>query len=1199
MMRNSRGDWLWSLVRYWRRARWLALSIGLGVVVSACNVPPVGKEEKKAAAKQAGVPQNEKVPPALTNRAGWRVSASTHEGNFTPELAADGVMTTRWSSAWSDHQWWMVDFGRTEKVGRVTLHWEDAYAAAYGILVSEDGQTWRKVYETEQGDGGIDEVTFDPQPVRYVKIDLRRRATRWGFSLYEVGFNQEAKPHTEVSASSGTGAFAPVKAIDGRMDTRWSSDFSDDQWWQVKFDKVRTLGGVEIKWETAFGEKYEILVSRDGRQWECARRVEDGDGKTDILFFRPRPVRYLKLRGIQRGTGWGYSIWEMHFFAGDDIPRVSVSGEKTGFPGDNAIDGDAADCWHSRDDGAQWLELRLPKETAVGGVVITWGRDHAVKYALEVQGGTAQTQAWQTVYRTERGNGGRDYIYFPARRVKALRVRCLESVAGEGYAICGLELKGADEAATPLREYKAAAAEAPRGWYPMWLRREQEFWTITGVAGDSEETLVGETGVVEPYKGGFSVLPVMLVSNAVVTWADVDREQSLEEGFLPLPTVRWKGSGWNLEVTALGCGAAGEAATLVRYAVERTGSGPFEGRLLLAVRPVQVNPAWQHGGMSPIRTAACRENGETQSVVVINGEERIISLARPDSWGAVVLDQGDVIPFWRGGDGPGSLVATDGLGRVSVGLCYDINLVTNRRFEALLAFPLHAGGVRLPEQAGSRPLAAFSKEYSGRRDWWRKVVGRAEISIPERRLIDILRSNLAYILLNQDGPWIKPGPRNYNHAWIRDGAMTCAALLRMGLVSPVRAYVYAYTPLVAESGWVPYIVMEGGNPVGFNADLERGEGHEYDSQGEFPFLVKTYYEYTADTNLLRKAYPRVVAALRFVQRLRRLRKTADYRSDPVKRAYYGLLPASNSHEGYYPAQHSYWDDFWALRGLKDGAWLAERLGRVEDARWMRSEAEDLRRCLVASLQAVIHRNGLDYIPGCVEKGDFDPTSTAIAVMACDEAGGLPEPYLRHTFDRFFEDFRRAAEHGRRTYTPYEVRSAEAFVRMGMRKRALYMLRFFARDAVRPQGWNEMAEVVHARERAPSYIGDMPHTWVGSGYISAVRSLFVYEDGDSLVVGAGIDPAWLKEGVEVKNLGTCFGGLSYAMRMGEGGIVFHAEGTAAPPAGFRLALTPEQAAYAVLVNGNQAPIMHGMVRFGKLPVTIKLTPPGDAGQAPSE
>jgi len=60
---------------------------------------------------------------------------------------------------------------------------------------------------------------------------------------------------------------------------------------------------------------------------------------------------------------------------------------------------------------------------------------------------------------------------------------------------------------------------------------------------------------------------------------------------------------------------------------------------------------------------------------------------------------------------------------------------------------------------------------------------------------------------------------------------------------------------------------------------------------------------------------------------------------------------------------------------------------------------DFRKCLYDSMRLAMAGKGIDYIPGCVELGDFDSTSTTIALFPCDELEGAPEPALRNTFDR--------------------------------------------------------------------------------------------------------------------------------------------------------------------------------------------------------
>ena len=207
------------------------------------------------------------------------------------------------------------------------------------------------------------------------------------------------------------------------------------------------------------------------------------------------------------------------------------------------------------------------------------------------------------------------------------------------------------------------------------------------------------------------------------------------------------------------------------------------------------------------------------------------------------------------------------------------------------------------------------------------------------------------------------------------------------------------------------------------------------------------------------------------------------------------------------------------------------------------------------------------IPGCVELADQDPTSTTMAVMVADERDNLPQPEGFFTWAFYWRDFlQREQPGGAKLYTPYEVRNADVFVRLGWREQALDALRFFVRDAVRPAAWNHMAEVVHVAPRTPAYIGDMPHTWVGADYINAVRALFAYEDGDRLVLAAGVDPDWFEAGVRVTDLPTQFGHVSYQMRRDTDGLHMTLSGDIHPPGGIEIPLPAVLNGTDVTLNG---------------------------------
>ncbi|HEY8241147.1 MAG TPA: hypothetical protein VIH35_06865, partial [Kiritimatiellia bacterium] len=478
--------------------------------------------------------------------------------------------------------------------------------------------------------------------------------------------------------------------------------------------------------------------------------------------------------------------------------------------------------------------------------------------------------------------------------------------------------------------------------------------------------------------------------------------------------------------------------------------------------------------------------------------------------------------------------------------------------------------------------------HAEQKSFWHGLLDRFSIDIPQQRLIRMMKSNLAYILINKDGPWTKPGSRNYAHSWIRDGECTSVAMMRLGLTDQARAYIRAYTKFILPSGWVPHLIFEGGHNSTIYAPTGQ-EGNEYDGLGLYVALVRQYVDFTGDDALLKDVYPTAIQCLKFGQALRRERMTDEYKTDPAKKPYFGILPQSNSHEGYYPAKHSYWDDYWFVRGLKDGVHLAKRLGKTADAAWIQAELDDFTKCLNESILAVIQLNHMDVIPGCVEKGDFDATSTAIAISDCGAKGELPEPYGMNTFDKYYQSFARRLDPAfADTFTPYEVRTADAFIKLGQRERALTMLTYFSEVSSRPPAWNHLAEVVHAKLRAPSYLGDMPHTWVGAGYINAVRSMFAYEDDDRLVLAAGVAPSWLEKGVRVDHLPTQFGEISYRVTEKDGVVEFSAEGEAAPPKGFVLQLPDTLTGRSVTVDGQALGAYTRELNFVRLPFTARLS-----------
>jgi hypothetical protein len=430
-------------------------------------------------------------------------------------------------------------------------------------------------------------------------------------------------------------------------------------------------------------------------------------------------------------------------------------------------------------------------------------------------------------------------------------------------------------------------------------------------------------------------------------------------------------------------------------------------------------------------------------------------------------------------------------------------------------------------------------------------LGRVAFHLPPQaaHIARAIRSNLAYILINMDGPSIQPGSRSYDRSWIRDGSLTSEALLRLAHPEEVRRFVEWYAQYQRPDGYVPCCVsVRGGDPV-----------PENDSHGQFIYLVKEYYDFTGDRAFLQRLWPNVERAVAYIDKLRSERMTDEYRR-PEKLAFFGLVPESISHEGYSAKpMHSYWDDFFVLKGLKDAADIAAILGKRDEAQTIGRSRDEFRRDLYASIERAMQMKGIDFIPGSVELGDFDATSTTTAVNPGGEVNNIPRKALQRTFDKYWEEFvaRRSGAKEWEAYTPYEWRVVGTFVRLGQPDRAREVLEWFFTHS-RPPSWNHWAEVVFRDPKTPKFIGDMPHTWVGSDFIRSVIDMFAYErEDDALVLGAAIPREWAMtpEGVGVEMLRTKYGPLTYTMKRDGDAIVIRIHKGLTVPRGGIVVVSP--------------------------------------------
>lgn len=911
------------------------------------------------------------------------------------------------------------------------------------------------------------------------------------------------------------------------------------------------------------GEWQQIKIKR--------RQIEFAWGPTsDQVLKQAASVEFVVSAGRDGGKG---NIWfdqlalqplppaprgaSMNAHASSSLPEA---------PAAAAIDGKQGTAWRSAPGkDPQQLTLDMGQLREFGGIEIDWARGAAApSYSIAT---SRDGTRWEVIKRVTGGNGGRDSHLLPESEARYLRL-ALPATA-RGYGIAELHVRDLQFGASPNAFVSALAKRARRGCYPRGFAGEQVYWTIVGVDGDSEESLMSEDGAVEARRGGFSVEPFVVLGDRVVTWADVTMSHALTDGYLPEPRVTWRHPDFELLTTASGHSAPGAVWTRASYRLSNRTDKPKRVTLALAVRPIQVNPPTQFlnttGGMSEIRTLSFQQN-----VVRVDGLPSVFANGTPRAFVTAPLDAGTPCE-WLRQRGSGAALE-DSSGFASGALLYDLNLPALGSAEVALDLPLH------PTRETTRE--AFIAEE----DEWPAKLNRVQLELPASGKLwsDSLRTALAHVLINRDGAAIQPGSRAYERSWIRDGALTSQLLLRLGHEDTVREFLRWYARYQFKNGKTPCCVdRRGSDPV-----------PENDSPGEFLYLIHETYRYTGDRQLLRELWPHALGAFEYMERLRQSERVAANATDE-RRMFYGLLPASISHEGYSAKpMHSYWDDFWGIAGYEAAVHMAMALEEKSETRRFIAARDEFRSDLYRSLQLSMRAHAIDYLPGAAELGDFDATSTTIALDPAGEQQMLPPDALKATFERYWGEFeRRRLTTKWDAYTPYEWRVVGAFVRLGWRERAIAAAGYFMADQ-RPRGWNQWAEVVGREPRRPRFIGDMPHGWVASDFGRALLDMFAYERpaDQALVLMAGVPQAWLQgESFAVRRLRTPYGELTYSWQVDGERRTLHIDKLTQMPAGGVVIAWPEdEPREQQRLSSGLARWLGGELRVTELPLTVSFS-----------
>jgi len=256
----------------------------------------------------------------------------------------------------------------------------------------------------------------------------------------------------------------------------------------------------------------------------------------------------------------------------------------------------------------------------------------------------------------------------------------------------------------------------------------------------------------------------------------------------------------------------------------------------------------------------------------------------------------------------------------------------------------------------------------------------------------------------------------------------------------------------------------------------------------------------------------------------------------------GLLPAGFSAEHLGPNDYYYWDDFWGVAGLRAAADLI-RPGDAKLANACLREADDFMATILRSFPQGPHRRYPGAIPASLHRR---MDSGAVGSLVADYPLQLFAPgdsWITKTADYLCEThlqsggfFQNMIHSGINAYLTLHL--AQVRLRSGDPAGAWALM-----DAVvalaSPTG--QWPEAIHPLTMG-GCMGDGQHIWAAAEWLMFVRNLFVREETDTLIIGAGVKPEWLRAGAA--RFGptlTPYGSVTVSFEKDDGGLRIKVDG----------------------------------------------------------
>lgn len=331
------------------------------------------------------------------------VTSTTENAGTAGSNMVDGKDSTRWSSNFSDNEWFEVDLGASFQVNKFTFNWEASYATAYNLQVSNDGKTWTTVYETKCGTGGKEEIIIDAVTCRYVRFQGIKRALDYGYSIWEFGVYEAVQVEQPKFSVEG-GSYKEAQNVAINCNT----------------------SGVEIRYTTDGS-----IPTENSKLYVPTIKVDKTTTIKAIAFRKGMvPSKVAEITYVIGESEGGEQTPETNLSKGKDT--YSSGDEVAVFASSYAVDGDEGTRWSSNFSDDAWIIVDLGKVYSVDKVVLNWENAYGKAYSLQVSEDQAN---WNTVYTKQNGTGGVESIELPVTKARYIKLQGVERALPYGYSL--------------------------------------------------------------------------------------------------------------------------------------------------------------------------------------------------------------------------------------------------------------------------------------------------------------------------------------------------------------------------------------------------------------------------------------------------------------------------------------------------------------------------------------------------------------------------------------------------------------------------------------------------------------------------------------------------------------------------------------------------------------------------------------------